>query len=171
MTIPITENQMCAQCGSPIAVDARFCEVCGARRRMQGPDDIWHAPMKRPVSRSATRSVIFGLLPFAVNIVANLVGRVLSANARSSNPGQTFFLASLGSELFVFVVSRLAVGVLLVFTYIYAARGLRETRDDSLAGRGRARLGLVLAIFGSVGLVLSIIRLVTGIVMGLQSEL
>lgn len=171
MTIPLTENQVCAHCGSPIAVDAKFCEVCGGRRQLRDLDDAWHAPLKQPVSRAARRSVIFGLLPFAVNIVSNLAGRLLTANVTSSRPGSTFFLASLGSGVFVLIVSRLVVAVLVVFTYIYAVRGLRETRGRSLSGRGRARFGLVLAIVGSLGLLVSLTGFVVGLVIGVQSVL
>jgi len=171
MTVPLTETRVCAHCGSPIAVDAKFCEICGVRRQLRDPDDAWHAPLKQPVSRSARRSVIFGLLPFAVNITANLIGRALSANVHSSSSGKTFVLASLGLELFVFIVSRLAIAVLLVFTYFYSTRGLRETRDRSLAGRGRARFGLVLAIFGSLVLLVNIISFAVGVVTGVQAVL
>lgn len=93
---------------------------------------------------------MFSLLPFAANFVANLIGRLIDPLVLESDTATALFWVAWIAEMLLLAVLFAANAVLIVLAFRFSVKGLKETRDGALAGRGSAKAGVVFAVIASV---------------------
>lgn len=129
-------------------------------------------PDTRPLSRAAARGLLFALLPFAVNILSNIIGRIGDAVLTGGSPSDPWFVPLAFAETGFVLVSRLIIAIFLILAFGYGYAGLRETKDGTLRGRTRAIWAVVLGYIDAALLILSLVNIVSqfarGVVEGIQ---
>jgi len=89
-------------------------------------------------SKAARLGFIFSISQFLINVISN---NVIEGIAGTGN---------VGAVLFGFALFRVLVAGAIVAAFIFGLRGLRETKDGTLKGRGFAIAAVVIASIGSV---------------------
>ncbi|SDZ25210.1 hypothetical protein SAMN05216554_2824 [Herbiconiux ginsengi] len=101
-------------------------------------------------SKAANRSLLFAWLIPAANLVVNFVEAYLLRGNTSP------VLTVIGM-----IVHLLVIGALCVEAIRFGREGLRQTADDAMSGRGRAKAGIGLSIaFVSLTVGLTVVDLV-----------
>lgn len=105
----------------------------------------------RPVSRRASLALRFALLPFAVNILTNIVERALDGAYPNAAAGVQVVLSLVAVA--ILLVGRIAVITLAVLAVVFAVRAWPETAPTGeFRGRGRLIWVFILAGLHLVGL-------------------
>ena len=128
-------------------------------------------PDTRPLSPAAKRAIGFALLPFAVNVVSNVIVRIADPILLSGTSSDPWYLPLAIGENAVFIVSRLLDALLLILAFWYGYTGLRETKDGTLRGRTRATWAIILAYGGAVLLLVGIVFYAIALLSGAQQAL
>ena len=90
-----------------------------------------------------------------MNFVSNLL--VVVADPVLLNGSVTESLAASLLETALFVVSRIVVVGLVIAAFIFAAKGLVETRDGSHSGRGTAIAAIVVGSLVAIGVLVTLV--------------
>lgn len=121
-------------------------------------------PAPKPVSRFATRALLFALIPLGANILIGIVNKLFEA-ASMTDADVAYGVASLG-YLVLYVLSRGIVVALVVVSLIAGRGALRQIGTREFRGLPRTIFAIVLDLYLLVFVVLGLIALIGALLAG-----